>query len=99
MFCQKCANKLLDGAKFCNKCGHPVSGHAGEKSANTSDLILPASTLRRLSNYIIDSAVAYILLVVCTLPGSLFSDTGAMVMAITGIVLFFGHQLICEAIW
>ena len=24
MFCPKCGNKLVDGSKFCNKCGTPV---------------------------------------------------------------------------
>ena len=52
MFCQKCANKLLDDAKFCNKCGAKVNGTSTDNTPMTGNL--PASALQRLANYILD---------------------------------------------
>ena len=52
MFCQKCANKLLGDAKFCNKCGAKVNGVSTDSTSMTGNL--PASALQRLSNYLLD---------------------------------------------
>jgi hypothetical protein len=37
MYCQKCGEKIGDGAKFCNNCGHDLAGGFPEGTpANTS---------------------------------------------------------------
>ena len=42
MFCTVCGNKILDGEKFCGKCGTPVTGKDGivggeAKQSNVAD--------------------------------------------------------------
>lgn len=110
MYCQKCANKLLDDAKFCNKCGNPVNVATVAGDANpsmkvsTEDLVLPASILKRLSNFLIDRVASYIPLILCSMYFLYFpstSDSGTFETVLISIagVLFFAYHLICESIW
>lgn len=35
MFCKKCGNQVAAGAAFCNKCGAPLKGEAGQAGSGT----------------------------------------------------------------
>ena len=49
MHCINCGNKLIENAKFCNKCGSSVSDVNGAIVGN-----LPTSALKRLANFLLD---------------------------------------------
>ena len=92
MFCKKCAHELSDNARFCGKCGNQLE-------FTQSNVILPASILVRLSNFLIDQVVIVLILVAFLMFSDLFSDLGAAVVSTVGVILYLGYHLICESIW
>ncbi|MEI6553222.1 MAG: RDD family protein [bacterium] len=109
MFCKKCGEKLEDGVKNCPKCGCSVDDAVNNASnpsnglANADGVILPASILRRLSNYLLDSVFSKIIFwILLIIISSLVSGPGLAynIMAVIVIVFYFvGYNILCESVW
>ncbi|NVN97369.1 RDD family protein [Candidatus Nomurabacteria bacterium] len=75
MHCINCGNKLIENAKFCNKCGSGVSSVNGAIVGN-----LPTSAIKRLANFLLDRVLGGIAscFIIVTIWGiiSLLSSSG-----------------------
>lgn len=100
MVCTKCSNQLSDIATVCDKCGQSVIAQApSQQPSSASAMVLaPATILRRLSNYILDSILTTLLILAVVLyyafskqdPSSLFG---------LGIVIPVFYYVIFESLW
>lgn len=103
MYCQQCANPLPQEARFCNKCRHSVSGMPvlSPVPVPPEALVLPASILRRLSNFLIDGVASYIpfVLGVVYISYAPLSNELAFIIYYAGLFLSLGYHLLCESIW
>ncbi len=100
MFCQKCGNQLIDGAQFCDKCGQPLGANVAPVVQSQSPLVLPASAMKRLANFIIDRITKFILMPVFFVIAIIFfSGVLRILVEFLSVILFFGYNLICESIW
>ena len=99
MYCQKCGAQIVEGAKFCAKCGHEVG-------AAVIPAMEPATTGKRLINFILDRIFAYIgawiIMLVGILIGFLVSSHGivyAIFVIVAALFYLFGYYVLFEAVW
>lgn len=97
MFCKKCGSEMMAGAQFCNKCGYPVDDTL--VAANPYVLVAPATTGKRLVNYIVDYITEFLILFIFVILAGLFTGTLATTILILGYVFYFGYYLILESLF
>ena len=88
MFCKKCGTEVGDTSKFCAGCGDQVV---------PTKKILPASILRRFSNYVVDRIVISIISVIILSIGAAIDSS--FVTFVGFVVLFGGYYVFCEALF
>lgn len=109
-YCGECGNKLGELVKYCNKCGSPVIGDGTDTSKSLSELsqvskssFKPASSSRRLLNYLIDlpcyTGTAFLLVMFLYMLGLVTDEVSAFlewVIIASSIILYY---FITEYLW
>lgn len=98
MFCQKCGNKLPVTANFCNSCGYRTNTEKTTLEIKTEIItLLPASSNKRLANFIIDRIGCFLFGVLFVLIFSDFSSNFGMWILV--VIFFGGYHIFFEGIW
>lgn len=107
MFCNKCGKEIVEGSDTCTECGsligrdaHGVAGVAG--AVNSSEqVVVPATTLKRLLNVIIDGVFLILFNFVVNIVAP-FIPFESVLVIIFFLIIFLnlgGYYIICESIW